>query len=143
MVVITALPAHAAGHESGGQDVIDGNKIDNFEYGKSITVEDPTNSEDIGLFFINKAVTITEIRAVLVGSSTPSVTWTIRHGTDRSATGAEVVTGGTVTTNTTTGDDLTTFNDATIVADSFIWLETTAQSGTVTKIHITIFYTVD
>jgi len=115
----------------------------NLERSKSITVEDPTNAEDIGLFFANKAITITEIRAVLVGSATPSVTWTIRHGTDRSAAGAEVVTGGTTTTSTTTGDDVTTFNDATIVADSFVWLETTAQSGTVTEIHITIFYTVD
>jgi hypothetical protein len=35
------------------------------------------------------------------------------------------------------------FNDATIPADSFIWLETTAQSGTVNEIHITIIYTVD
>ncbi len=110
---------------------------------KSITVEDPTGTEDISIWFTNKAITITEIRAVLLGSSTPSVTWTIRHGTDRSATGAEVVTSGTTTTSTTTGSDVTTFNDATVVADSFIWLETTAQSGTVDQLHITIVYTED
>ena len=82
------------------------------------------------------------MRAVVVGY-TPSVTWTIRHGTDRSATGAEVVTGGTTTTNTTTGDDVVSFNDATIVADSHVWLETTAQTGTVTEISITIIYDED
>ena len=70
---------------------------------KSITIEDPTSSEDISAFFTNSAITITEIRAVLVGSSTPSVTWTVRHGTDRSAVGAEAVTGGATTTSTTTG----------------------------------------
>lgn len=113
------------------------------EYSKSITVEDPTSSEDISIFFTNKAITVTEMRAVLVGSATPSVTWTIRHGTDRSGTGAEVVTSGTTTTSTTTGSDVISFNDATIVADSFVWLETTAQSGTVDEINITIFYTVD
>ncbi len=110
---------------------------------KTIVVEDPTNSEDISMFFTAQAITITEMRAVLVGSATPSVTWTIRHGTDRNAAGAEVVTGGTVTTSTTTGSDVTAFNDATIVADSFVWLETTAQSGTVDEISITIVYTTD
>ena len=110
---------------------------------KSITIEDPTASEDISAFFTNEAITVTEIRAVLVGSATPSVTWTVRHGTDRSAAGAEVVTGGTTTTSTTTGDDVTSFNDATIIADSFVWIETTAQSGTVDELHLTIVYTVD
>ena len=110
---------------------------------KSITIEDPVATEDISMFFTNKAITVTEMRAVLVGASTPSVTWTIRHGTDRSATGAEVVTSGTVTTSVSTGSDVTSFNDATIVLDSFIWLETTAKSGTVTEIQVTIVYTTD
>lgn len=114
-----------------------------FHKEKSITIEDPSDSEDISMFFTNKAITVTEMRAVLVGSSTPSVTWTIRHGTDRSATGAEVVTSGTTTTSVSTGSDVTSFNDATIVADSHVWLETTAQSGTVDELHITIFYTED
>jgi hypothetical protein len=113
------------------------------ELSKSITIEDPTATEDISLWFSNKAITITEIRVVLVGSLTPSVTWTVRHGTDRSATGAEAVTGGTATTSTTSGSDVTVFNDATVVVDSFIWLETTAQSGTVDEMDVTIFYTID
>lgn len=111
-----------------------------LELSKSITIESPSSSEDLSMFFTNKSITITEIRAVLRGSATPSVTWTIRHGTDRNAAGAEVVTGGTVTTSTTTGSDVTSFNDATIVADSFVWLETTAQSGTVDELSVTIFY---
>ncbi|RKY69316.1 MAG: hypothetical protein DRQ02_01265, partial [Candidatus Latescibacterota bacterium] len=112
--------------------------------GYSITIENPSSSEDISIAFTNRAITITEMRAVLIGSATPSVTWTIRHNaTDRSAAGNEVVTGGTTTTSTTSGSDVTSFNDPTIPADSFIWLETTAQSGTVTEIHISIIYTVD
>jgi hypothetical protein len=107
---------------------------------KSITIENPTSSEDISMFFTNKAITITEIRAVVIGT-TPSVTWTIRHNaTDRSAVGNEVVTSGTTTTSTTSGSDVTSFNDATIPADSFVWMETTAQTGTVTELHITIIY---
>lgn len=108
------------------------------------TLENPTNAEDLTLGFTNRAITVTEIRVVLLGSSTPSVTWTIRHhATDRSNAGSEVVTGGTTTTSTTAGSDVTSFNDATIPADSFIWLETTAKSGTVTELHVTMIGTVD
>jgi len=109
---------------------------------KTITIEDPTSSEDISMFFTNLAISVQEMRAVVRGS-TPSVTWTVRHGTDRSGTGAEVVTGGTTTTSQTSGSDVTTFNDATIVADSFVWVETTAQTGTVDELTITVIYTED
>lgn len=110
---------------------------------KSITIESPTSAEDISLFYTDDAITITKIVAVLVGSATPSVTWTLRHGTDRSATGTEAVTSGTTTTSITSGSVVTSFNDATVVADAFLWIETTAQSGTVGQINITVFYTQD
>lgn len=110
---------------------------------KSITIESPTSSEDISMFYTPVAITVTEMVAVLVGSSTPSVTWTVRHSTDRSAVGNEVVTSGTTTTSTTTGSVVTSFNDATIPADSFVWVETSASSGTVNSIQISLEYTED
>jgi hypothetical protein len=110
---------------------------------KSIAVELPTNAEDIGWFYTDIAITVTKLAAVLVGSSTPSVTWTVRHSTDRSATGNEVVTSGTTTTSVTTGSVVTSFNDATIPADSWVWLETTAKSGTVNQIIVSLEYTED
>lgn len=128
----------ASGAKSGGGSTLE------TEFSKSITIESPSDSEDLSMFFTNKAITVTEIRAVIRGSSTPSVTWTIRHNaTDRSATGNEVVTGGTSTTSTTSGSDVTSFNDADIPADSFVWLETTAQSGTVDELNVTVMYTID
>ena len=138
--VNTASPNELFFTDDAGNDVqLTPRKFHPFRH----VVEDPTSSEDITIGFTNEAITITEMRAVLLGSSTPSVTWTIRHDTDRSATGAEVVTGGTATTDTTTGDDVTSFNDATIPADSHIWLESTAKSGTVDEIAVTIIGTVD
>ena len=110
---------------------------------KSIIIENPSASEDVSYFFTNRAITVTQILVVLTGSATPSVTWTVRHGLDRSVAGSEVVTGGTVTTDTTVGSDVTTFDDATIIADSHIWIETTAQSGTVESIILTLFYDED
>jgi len=125
--------------QAGGNRVLDITDA----YIKAITIEDPTDSEDLTMFFTDYAITVTQMNAVLLGSSTPSVTWTIRHGTDRSATGAEVVTSGTTTTSTTTGSEVTSFNDATIPASSWVWVETTAQSGTLDEINITIKFTRD
>ena len=110
---------------------------------KAILIENPDAAEDIGFFFTNVAITLSKILVVLVGSSTPSVTWTMRHGTSRSAGGSEVVTGGTVTTDTGTGEEITTFDDATIVANSWVWIETTAKSGNVDSMNINAFYDED
>lgn len=110
---------------------------------KSITIQPPWATEDVGIFKTTSAITVTEMSAVLVWSSTPSVTWTIRHSTDRSAAGNEVVTSWTTTTSTTTGSVVTTFNDATIPTDSHVRLETTAQSWTVDSLEVTIDFTYD
>jgi hypothetical protein len=110
---------------------------------KGVSIESPTATEDITLFFTDDAITITQMNAVLVGSSTPTVTWTIRHNTDRAAAGNQVVTGGTTTTSTTTGSEVTSFNDATIPAGSWVWLETTAQGGTVDLLNVTLEFTID
>lgn len=110
---------------------------------KHITIESPTASEDFGGIHFPAAVTITEVVAVVVGSSTPSVTIEPQHNTDRSAAGNNVLSSATAITNTTTGQTLTGFDDATLPADSWLWLETTAQSGTVNSLHVTFVYTED
>ena len=111
---------------------------------KAINIENPGGNEDITMFFTDTAITIKQLNAVLAnGSVTPSVTWTIRHGIDRSAAGAEVVTGGTITTSVSAGSEVTSFNDETIVAGSWVWIETTAQSGTVPELNVAIKYTID
>ena len=113
---------------------------------KSLTLESPTNTEDFSVTFVDRAVTFKEFRAVVRGTS-PDLTWTIRHGTDRSATGAEAITGGTQTTSTTgssgTGYIETSFDDDTVIANSFIWLETTSLTGTVDEFMVTIFWDED
>lgn len=118
---------------------INNNGITDF---RSVTIENPTGAEDITLFRVPLAITIVRLTSVLRGT-TPSVTFTIRHNADRSATGNEVVTSGTTTTNTTSGLQTTVFNDATIPAGSWVWLETTATSGTVNEFNLTIEFTID
>ena len=80
--------------------------------------------------------TISSLNSVVRGS-TPSITWTIRKNSDRSATGTEVVTGGTTTTSQT-GASTTSLNSASIAAGDYVWLEVTAKSGTVDELHVTI-----
>jgi hypothetical protein len=106
------------------------------------TISLPTNAEDVTLFYTDDAITITQMNAVVRGS-TPSVTWTVRHSSDRSAAGNEVKTAGTTTTSESTGSEVTSFNDATIPAGSWVWLETTAKSGTVNEFGITLTFTHD
>lgn len=133
---------YSDGVTSNIQTQLDGKLASTTPFVKAITIETPTATEDITLFYTDDAITVTQLSAVSVGS-TPSTTYTIRHSTDRSATGNEVVTSGSTTTSTTTGNIVTSFNDATIPADSWVWLETTATSGTVTNVNVTVEYTVD
>ena len=110
---------------------------------KAITIENPTATEDITMFYTDTAVTITKMTTILIQSNpSPSVTWTLRHATDRTAVGNEVVTNGSTTINTTTGSVITAFSDPTVAANSFLWLETTASVNT-SQMNLTIKYTTD
>jgi hypothetical protein len=111
---------------------------------KSITIEDPTASEDITFFYTPVAITITQIAAVIRGT-TPSVLWFIKHATmttGRDSAGTAVITAGTTTTDEG-GVSITSFDDATIPADSFLWVETTTVSGANDELSLTVVYTED
>ena len=107
---------------------------------KAGTIESPTDSENLTLFFTNTAITISQVTSVLRGSSTPSVTFQLMHGTSR-ASGTQIV--EVTETSTTNGTQTTSFDDATIPANSYIWLTTDAKSGTVNELHVSIEYTED
>ena len=107
---------------------------------QSIPYNGDNGTKDITFFYTPIAITVTEVRIVQVGT-TPSVTLILKHATDRSAAGTAVTTGAAFT-NTTTGATAT-LSDATIPAASYVWIETTAQSGTVTSTAIHLKYTAD
>lgn len=107
-----------------------------------MTFEDPTSSDDLTWIFTDRAITITQIRAVLAnGSATPTVTYQVKHHTDRSNVGNNLTTSAAVT-SVTTGTDAT-LSDATVPADSWIWIETSAQGGTTPEFAIFMEYTED
>lgn len=109
---------------------------------KNINLPTPSAAENEFIFFTPVAITVTNTRAVLVGSATPSVTYNIGFGTDRTSL-TNVYTAGQTVTSTTTGTDASGVNDATIPANSWVILTTTAQSGTVTAINTSIQFTED
>lgn len=102
---------------------------------KSISILAPTNAENITLFYTTSELEISQISSAIRGGT--SVTFTIRYGTNRSDTGTQVITGGTVA-NSTTGLYTTSFTNAIIPSNSWVWLLTTAVSGTVNELAVTI-----
>jgi len=105
---------------------------------RAITIELPSTSEKIMMFFNTTSMVVTEIRSVLVGTPSPARTFTVRYGTDFSQTGTQIA--SVLCNNTTTGISTTSFDNATIPANNFVWITTTATSaaGTVNQLSITL-----
>ena len=106
---------------------------------KSISIPTPTSSDVFTMFFTPEILSLSKIESVLVGTSTPSVTFTIRYASDRSLTGTEVVTGG-ITVTSTSGLASTSFNSGTRPANSFVWVSVSAVSGTVTELALSLLF---
>lgn len=107
---------------------------------KSLTLPSPTNAENITLFYTPTAITITEVDDVLLGSSSPSVTWNIRYASTRDSGSPTSLWTTDRTTTTVAGTTTTTFNNASIPPGRWVWLTSSAQAGTVSELHVTINY---
>ena len=109
---------------------------------KGVTVQNPTSSENITLFYTDRAITINKVADVALGTS-PSVTYNLRFASTRnSGTPTDVFTANRTVTSSA-GSTTTTFSDNTIPAASWVWLITSAQSGTVTDFNVTLNYVED
>jgi len=102
---------------------------------KTITVANPTASENDSMGFFTNAATITRIHATIQGST--SATMKVRYGTDRSGAGATDACAATAISSMTTGTDVTITNSA-IPAVGYLWLVTSALSGTPTELTVTV-----
>jgi hypothetical protein len=103
---------------------------------KTITVTSPTSSENDTILFTPAAITLLQVHAAIVGST--SATMQIMYGTDRSASGTAAI-ASTAVSNTTGGADIT-ITSASVAANSYVWLVTTALSGTPSELTVTIVY---
>tara|TARA_R110000744_G_scaffold55481_2_gene117268 strand:- start:1012 stop:2784 length:1773 start_codon:yes stop_codon:yes gene_type:complete len=107
---------------------------------RTLTLQEPTTSDNITIFRTDADITVQGVISISTGTS-PSTTYVLKHSTDRSATGNLLTTTDT-TTSTTTGD-IAPLSDSTIPADSWVWLETSAASGSNVYLSIDIKYTED
>lgn len=104
---------------------------------RALMIQNPSNAENVTLFYTTSALTLTKVRAVVAGSS-PSVTYSIKSGSSR-ATASETHVNAATVTSTTTGTDAT-LADATISAGVWVWVETSAISGTVSGFSVSLEY---
>ena len=104
---------------------------------RSITIAGPKLNDSFTLFRTDVETTITSVIG-LVSGATPSVTYEIRYASDRSAVGTLAIVPDTVT-NTTTGDVAVVQNQP-IPANSYVWVEITAVSGTVEELNISVVF---
>ena len=137
--IITPTIASFANATHDHSDAANGGLLTRPTLTKSITIELPTATEDITMFFTPVAITATKLDHVLVGST--SVSWQIFHDPSRVAAGATIHT--SINTTSTGGTSTTPTGDVTIPAASFVWFESTAIGGVPDEIHITLTYTED
>jgi hypothetical protein len=102
---------------------------------KSITIAQPKPNDQFTLFFTQYETTLTQVIA-LVRGDTPSVTFELRYGQNRSLAGT-LATAPSAVTNTTTGQIISIQNTP-IPADNFLWILVTAVSGQVEEFNVSV-----
>ena len=117
-------------------------RLTNIKQVKGITLVSPTSSENATIFYTTQAITIEEVRGVLLGSS-QSVTLVLNYGSSRATADGTIVASNTFDSGDsgyqTTGFTFT-LNTTSIPANSYIWLTTSAASGTINDFNLTITY---
>lgn len=95
-------------------------------------IASPTASEDRTITALRRAMVALTVYTVVRGT-TPSVTWTVLHAADRSASGTSVASG-----TTTSESGVSAVVTVAIPAGSYLWVETSATSGTVDEFAVTV-----
>jgi hypothetical protein len=103
---------------------------------KSLTIAYPVAGDNLTLFYTQSNTTLVQVAAILRGSSSPSVTYSLRYAANRSSAGT-AATGSTTVSSTTTAA-IATLQNMPIPANSFLWLEISSISGNPTELSITV-----
>lgn len=101
---------------------------------KSITIESPVVGDNITLMNAVQNYSITAIQTVCSATETPSATWSLFAGTDRSAADSTLT---TVTTSSTTGQSITP-SPISITSSQYVWITVDAVVGTFTDLHVSL-----
>ena len=104
-----------------------------------ISIADPTSAEDVTLLYTSASIVVAAVEGVLRGSAGPTASINLRYGNDRNASGSLIVSASNII-STTTGNNLTLTANTTVPAANFIWLETTAITGTVNELFVGVLF---
>lgn len=117
-------------------------RLTNVKQAKGLTLVSPTSSENVTIFYTTTAITIEEVRTVMLGSS-QSVTMVINYGSSRASATGTIVASNTFDSGDsgyqTTGF-AHTLNTTAIPAGNYIWFSSSATSGVINDLNITITY---
>lgn len=103
-----------------------------------LEITNPTGAENRTLLFTPKEITIAQIDDVVVGL-TPSVSWNINFAPTRNGV-PTLLFNVDRTTNSEAGSSTATFDNPVIPAGSWVWLTTSAMSGTVNSLDIQVSF---
>ncbi len=110
---------------------------------RSITIESPSDNEDITWFFTDRELEVQNVRGVLIGSSTPRVEFYIKHNPSRDAIGESVTGKKSLLTSTTAAQGFNvTSSGKTIPSGSWVWIETTQSKGIVNEMNLSVTFRV-
>lgn len=117
-------------------------RLTSIKQAKGLSIQSPTASENATIFYTTQAITVEEVRTVMLGTS-QSVTLTINYGSSRASATGTIVASNTFDSGDTgyqTTGFAHTLNTTSIPAGSYIWLTTSATSGTINELNITLTY---
>lgn len=101
---------------------------------KSVTIRYPSGDDDVILFFVNAEAMIQQITASVRGS-TPSISYNLTYGSSENGPWTSVFSGSQTVTSSLIS---TSFSNGTIPANSYVRLTTSAKSGDVDELAISI-----
>jgi hypothetical protein len=87
-----------------------------------------------------QALTISRIDAVLTGGTSPSVSFSLRHGADVSAAGTAVTSTPMTVSSTTTGATTTNLLNPQLPGEHWLWLEITSVSGSPAALSVVVVF---
>ena len=102
------------------------------------TIASPTADATHILLRAPRLLTISRVDAVLNGGTSPSVSFSLRHGADVSTAGTAVTTEPISVSSTTTGQGSDSFQNPDVAVGHWLWLEITAVSGSPAALTVVI-----
>jgi len=116
-------------------------RIKGWTQSKTLNVESPGAAENLTFFYTSKALALSSCEAVLVGGTTPSVTFQIAYGSTRSAAGTNLWSANQVCDSTGAGTGHSNFTGSSAIpAGSWVWFKTLASTGRPTQISVSLEY---